>query len=78
MKMCGTCSKKVRKSVLRSIWKLRKILSLETEFQFLVSMFGALYLPNQAEPARAPNCKVGDLTWYYNFVNYALTWIATV
>ena len=41
-------------------------------------MFGALYLPNQAEPAQAPIGKVEDLTWYYNFVNYALTWIATV
>ena len=41
-------------------------------------MFGALYLTNQAEPARAPIGKVEDLTWYYNFVNYALTWTATV
>ena len=40
-------------------------------------MFVALYLTNKVEPARAPIGKVEDLTWYYNFVNYAFTWIAT-
>ena len=42
------------------------------QFQFLELMFGALYLTNQAKPARAPIDKVEDLTWYYNFVNYTM------
>ena len=66
------------KLVLRSSWRLKNFLSLGTAFQFHVSMFGALYLTNQVEPAQGPIGKVEDLTWYYNFVNYTLTWIATV
>ena len=37
------------------LWKFSKS---ETGFQFHVSMFGALYLTNQAEPARAPIVKI--------------------
>ena len=44
----------------------------------LVPMFGALYLPNQAEPTRAPIDKVVVLTWIFNFVNYTMNQIATV
>ena len=70
--------KMAHKSVLGASWRLRFFLSLGTAFQFHVSMFGALYLTNQAKPAQASIGKVEDLTWYYNFVNYALTWITTV
>ena len=38
--------------------KLGKFSKSETGFQFHVSMFGALYLTNQAEPARAPIVKI--------------------
>ena len=44
----------------------------------LVPMFGALYLPNQAEPTRAPIDKVVVLTWIFNFVSYTMNQIAIV
>jgi len=37
-----------------------------------------LYLPNQAEPTRAPFDKVVVLTSIFNFVNYTMNQIATV
>ena len=62
MKMCGTVPNMAQKSVLGAIWRLRNFLSPRTDFQFQVSMFGALYLPNKAEPALDPICKVVVLT----------------
>ena len=41
-------------------------------------MFGDLYLPNQAEPTRAPIKEVVVLTSIFNFVNYTMNQIATV
>ena len=41
-------------------------------------MFGDLYLPNQAEPTRAPIEEVVVLTSIFNFVNYTMNQIATV
>ena len=41
---------------------LRNFLSLDVDFQFRVPLFGAFYLPNQAEPTRAPIDKVVVLT----------------
>ena len=70
MKMCGTVSNMAHKPVLGVDSILRNFLSLATEFQFHVSLFGALYLPNQAEPARVPIGKVVVLTSISNFVNY--------
>ena len=43
-----------------------------------MSLFGGLYLPNQAEPTQAPFDKVVVLTSIFNFVNYAINQIATV
>jgi len=72
MKMCGTASNMAHKSDLGLNSTLRIFLSPRVDFQFLVPLFGALYLPNQAEPTRAPIGKVVVLTSISNFVNYAL------
>jgi len=51
---------------------LRNFLSPKAEFQFLVPLFGALYLPNLTESARVPIRKVVVLTSISNFVNFNL------
>ena len=58
MKMCRTCSIWAHKPEISADSTLRIFLSPRADFQFHVSMFAALYLPNQAEPARAPIGKV--------------------
>ena len=80
MTISWKCVEHAQKGPTSQFWGIFRdlnFLSLRTDFQFQVSMFGALYLPNQAEQAQAPIGKVEDLTWYYNFVNYTLTWIIT-
>ena len=62
MKICRTVSNMAHKSDLGLNSTLRIFLSLDVDFQFLVPLFGALYLPNQAEPTRAPIDKVVVLT----------------
>ena len=78
MKMYGTVSNMAHKSDLGLNSTLRIFLSPRDDFQFRVSLFGALYLPNQAEPTRAPIDKVVVLTWIFSFVNYTMNQIATV
>ena len=46
MKMCGIVSNMAHKSVLGADSTLRNFLSLADDFQFHVSLFGTLYLPN--------------------------------
>ena len=48
---------------------LRNFLSLDVDFQFLVPLFGALYLPNLTESAQVPIGKVVVLISISNFVN---------
>ena len=69
MKMCTTCSKRSHKSELGLDSTLRNFLSLDVDFQFLVPLFGALYLPNLTESAQVPIGKVVVLTSISNFVN---------
>ena len=69
MKMCITCSNWAHKPEISADALLRNFLSLADDFHFHVPLFGALYLPNQVKPARAPIGKVVVLTSISNFVN---------
>ena len=62
MKMSGTASNMAHKSEFHADFILRIFLSPEVELQCRVPMFGDLYLPNQAKPARAPIEEVVVLT----------------
>ena len=69
MKICRTVSNMAHKSDLGLNSTLRIFLSPRADFQFLVPLFGALYLPNQTESARVPIGKMVALTSISNFVN---------
>ena len=69
MKMCGTVSNMAHKSDLGLNSTLRIFLSPRVDFQFRVSLFGALYLPNLNKSVRVLIRNVVALTSISNFVN---------